>query len=80
MEKNIVLNAEHTVVFDTSEKTFQITEFHIKFKGDMNDWLREYMENPKGSRLDKNLRRLFSEWLEPYKSDGSKGHKSVKTA
>ena len=64
VSNNIEMWSNHVVSVDDLTGEMEIEEFEIKFQGQLSDWLEEYLINPLGSRLHKNLVRVFRDWFE----------------
>ena len=56
--------SNHTVNEDDITGELEIEEFDFKFQGQLSEWIIEYLNNPVGSRLHKNLVRTFYDWFE----------------
>lgn len=56
--------SNHTVNEDDITGELEIEEFDFKFQGQLSEWIIEYLNNPVGSRLHKNLVRTFNDWFE----------------
>lgn len=61
---NIKMWSNHTVNEDVITGELEIEEFELKFQGQLSEWIIEYLNNPVGSRLHKNLVRTFNGWFE----------------
>lgn len=56
--------SSHTVNEDDITGELEIESFEIKFKGDLSEWIEEYLKSPVKSKLHKELVRIFSDWFE----------------
>jgi len=61
---DVKIESSHTVNEDDITGELEIEEFEIKFQGQLSDWLEEYLTDPLGSRLHKNLVGIFRDWFE----------------
>ena len=61
---NVKMWSNHTVNEDDITGELEIEEFDFKFQGQLSEWIIEYLNNPVGSRLHKNLVRTFNGWFE----------------
>ena len=57
--------SDHTTVIDTNTREVRITHFELDYSGELTEWIAEYLDNPEGSRLCKDLERMFRCWLDP---------------
>ena len=64
VRRDIEVWSSHDVNKDTSTGELEIVGFDLSFRGDLSEWLEEYLTNPVGSRLHKNLVRTFRSWFE----------------
>lgn len=60
----IKVESSHTVQEDDVTGELEIVKFELVFQGNLSDWLIEYLNDPVGSRLHKNLKEIFNEWFE----------------
>lgn len=63
-KKDIEVWSSYDVYKNSSTEELEITGFDLSFKGDLSEWLEEYLTNPVNSRLHKNLVRIFRRWFE----------------
>ena len=61
---NVKMWSNHIVNEDDITGELEIEEFNFKFQGQLSEWIIEYLNNPVGSRLHKNLVRTFNGWFE----------------
>ena len=61
---DVKIESGHIVNEDDITGELEIEEFNFKFQGQLSEWIIEYLSNPVGSRLHKNLVRTFSDWFE----------------
>ena len=61
---DVKIESSHIVNEDDITGELEIEEFEIKFQGQLSDLLEEYLTNPIGSRLHKNLVGVFRDWFE----------------
>lgn len=59
----IEMHTFHTTFVDEDTKDCCIVEVELHLTGNLTDWLIEYIQNPVGSRLHKNLERTFRSWF-----------------
>lgn len=61
---DIEMWSSHTIVEDELTEDMEITGFKLEFKGNLSEWLTEYLNNPIGSRLHKRFISIFKDWFE----------------
>lgn len=61
---DVKIESSHIVNEDDITGELEIEEFSIKFKGNLSELLFEYLNNPVGSKLHKELVSIFSGWFE----------------
>ena len=61
---DVKIESSHIVNEDDITGELEIEEFSIKFKGNLSELLLEYLNNPVGSKLHKELVNIFSGWFE----------------
>lgn len=61
---DVKIESGHIVNEDDITGELEIEEFSLKFKGRLSKWLFEYLNNPVGSKLHKELVNIFSGWFE----------------
>lgn len=61
---DVKIESSHIVNEDDIAGELEIEEFSLKFKGNLSEWLFEYLNNPVGSKLHKELVNIFSNWFE----------------
>jgi hypothetical protein len=61
---DVKIESSHIVNEDDITGELEIEEFSLKFKGNLSEWLFEYLNNPVGSKLHKELVNIFSGWFE----------------
>ncbi len=61
---DVKVESSHIVNEDDITGELEIEEFSFKFKGNLSEWLIEYLNNPVRSKLHKELVSIFSNWFE----------------